>query len=106
MNRQDLLLIEDTLDRNIQEFLDEGGQLVSRTFGNCENKCCAITATVRKVPNRLGGYEETLSDILGIKIRSEDMWQIVNGFDGLTSARQTELYQIGQNLRNKYLVKR
>lgn len=113
MIKQDIIKLEDILSRGIEKFVADGGKLITNSFGNECDQCCAISATT-DLRSREGPREDALSQLLGVEVSREQMFCIACGFDGNSRGSTVmdyrcesadDLYQVGLNLRNKYLVK-
>lgn len=85
--------------------LAAGGTIISGSFTR-DDSCCPISCVVG-APSLLsyGPFHE-LNVRLGEQVPEEEYWNFIDGFDGkdATSVREsTKLFQLGRELRAKYI---
>lgn len=104
--------LEELLEANISLFLERGGKLICRGFGDLETKtACALNTILinkNKHPLWVGpALRDEFYSILGLSFGDDEFFSFMRGFDGFAKSGThiPEYWELGLKLRNKYLVK-
>jgi len=90
------------LKKAVETHLANGGKLATHLFQEKDGFSCPIGCLIGKKDPYIT-YGESISNILGIQISQEEMWEFVNGFDSGTM-HGSNLYKLGIEFRS-YLNK-
>jgi hypothetical protein len=99
------------INQAVKDHLARGGKLCRGTFNRDGAKCpltCVMGDDFLSSTND-SKYWELIGKNAGVPFTEEDMKRFYCGFDNssdLASVKRTKLYQLGKQLRTKYLLKK
>lgn len=107
MNQQQLNQFRDALVQACDNHLASGRLITDTHFHNAEG-CCPIYCLIEG-QEPYGNFEDRLFKKLGFPVSKQEMWSFIAGFDNSLHQTptgdpvDTRLYQLGQELRRKYI---
>ena len=90
------------LKKAVEAHLANGGKLATHLFREKDGTSCPIGCLINDDRNKHLTYEESISQLLGIEISQEEMWEFIDGFDDGT-IHESDLYFLGRDFRRLYL---
>jgi hypothetical protein len=99
------------INKAVKDHLAKGGKLCGGTFTRDDGAMCPLTCVMGEEPASSGwspAYWELIGKVAGVPFTIHDMERFYCGFDnssGSASVKRTKLYQLGKQLRAKYLSK-
>lgn len=100
MTPEQLNKFKETIEAVADNFIMEGGNIIAGRFTEDEDQC-PISCLGVDLNQPLS---DSISAIMGFPVTGEEVWGFVNGFDNNLSRYNQQTYQIGQQLRAKYIT--